>query len=84
MSIQGMESHQTTCNAVATINGERRQVAIANCSIRPGRGMSFSIEMSDSVELSADDMDGIARLFDDFWAAQRGVADAMGIPIMPK
>lgn len=84
MIIEGMETRQTTCNAMAVVDGERRQVASATCSIRPGRAMNFSVDVFENVELSDEDRDGIARLFDDFMAAQLGTADALGIPIMPK
>jgi len=84
MIIEGMETRQTTCNAMAVVDGERRQVASATCSIRPGRAMIFSIDMYENVELSDEDRASIARLFDDFMAAQLGTADALGIPIMPK
>lgn len=84
MTIERSESQQTTCNATAIIDGERRQVASATCSIRPGRSMTFSIDMNENVSLEGEDRAAVARLFDDFLAGQRGVADALGIPIIPK
>jgi hypothetical protein len=46
--------------------------------------MNFSVDVFENVELADEDMGSIARLFDDFLAAQLGTADALGIPIMPK
>lgn len=83
MAIERTESRQETCNAIVVIEGERKQAASATCSIRPGRSMTFSIDVNENIELNDEDRASVARLFDDFLAGQRGVADAMGIPILP-
>ena len=81
--IERAMSQQETCNAIVIVEGERKQAASATCSIRPGKSMTFSIDVNENVELDGEDQAGVARLFDDFLAGQRGAADALGIPNLP-
>ena len=81
MTIERIDSQQTTCNATAIINGERRQAATATCSIRPGRNMNISIDLMDSVELTADDLREIAEMFGGYLADEIRKAAGMGIPV---
>ena len=81
--IERSMSQQETCNAIVIVEGERKQAASATCSIRPGKSMTFSIDVNENVTLDGEDRDSVARLFDDFLAGQRGAADALGIPILP-
>lgn len=81
MTIERIDSQQTTCNATAIINGERRQAATATCSIRPGRNMNISIDLMDSEELTADDLREIAEMFGRYLADEIRKAAGMGIPV---
>ena len=82
MAIERSESQQTTCNATALIDGERRQAAAATCTIRPGRGMIFSIDVPPSdMKLEPDDLDGIANMFKEYLEDELKKARTLGIPI---
>ena len=81
MTIERIDSQQTTCNATAVINGERRQAATATCSIRPGRNMNISIDLMDSADLTADDLREIAAMFSEYLADEIRKAAGMGIPV---
>ena len=81
MTIERIDSQQTTCNATAIINGERRQAATATCSIRPGRNMNISIDLMDSADLTADDLREIAAMFSEYLADEIRKAAGMGIPV---
>ena len=83
MAIERSESQQTTCNATAVIDGERKQVASATCSIRPGRGMTFSVDvLTDWIQLSMEDRMVVAKMFSDYLTDELGKADELGIPIV--
>ena len=82
MAIERSESQQTTCNATAIIDGERKQVASATCSIRPGRSMTFSVDVqADLSQLSEEDRKAIAVMFEDYLAEEQMKASELGIPI---
>lgn len=81
MTIERIDSQQTTCNATVIINGERRQAATATCSIRPGRNMNISIDLMDNEELTADDLREIAEMFGGYLADEIRKAAGMGIPV---
>lgn len=83
MAIERSESQQTTCNATAIIDGERRQVASATCSIRPGKSMTFSVDvLMDMSQLSEEDRKAIAAMFEDYLAEEQVKASELGIPIV--
>ena len=79
--IERTDSQQTTCNAMAMIDGERRQVASATCSIRPDKGMIFSIDLPPGTALEEADAKEIAGMFRDYLEDELGKARSMGIPI---
>ena len=82
MAIERSESQQTTCNATAVIDGERKQVASATCSIRPGKSMTFSVDVqADLSQLSEEDRKAIAVMFEDYLAEEQMKASELGIPI---
>lgn len=82
MSIKRTDSQQTTCNAtLVTDEGERRQAASATCSIRPGRGLSFSIDVMDGVEITDDDKKAVADMFGEYLMAELKKARDLDIPI---
>lgn len=81
MTIERTDSQQTTCNATAVIDGQKRQVAAATCSIRPGRGMSFSIDIPADVELGEEDAKAIAEMFGSYLSVELDKAAGLGIPI---
>ena len=85
MAIERSESQQTTCNATAVIDGERRQVASATCSIRPGKNMTISVDVQGDMSLLSDeDRRAIALMFEDYLAEEQIKASELGIPILPE
>lgn len=82
--IERSDSQQTTCSAMATVDGERRAVASATVSIRPQRGMTFSVDWLDNNQerISEADRAAIAALFADYLAAEMDKAAAHGIPVV--
>ena len=83
MAIERSESQQTTCNATAIIDGERRHVASATCAIRPGKSMTFSVDVqADMKLLSEEDRKAVAVMFEDYLAENQIVASELGIPIL--
>ena len=82
MAIERSESQQTTCNATAIIDGERKQVASATCSIRPGKSMTFSVDVqADLSQLSEEDRAAVVTMFEDYLAEEQMKASELGIPI---
>ena len=82
MAIERSESQQTTCNATAIIDGERRQVASATCSIRPGKSMTISVDVqADMSQLSEEDRAAVVIMFKDYLAEEQVKASELGIPI---
>lgn len=81
MAIERADSQQTTCNAFTVIDGERRQVAAASCAIRPGKGMSFSIDLPLGIIKDESDRAEIADMFRQYMADELSKAQGNGIPI---
>ena len=82
MAIERSESQQTTCNATAIIDGERRQAASATVSIRPGKGMSVSIDLQVArAQLTDDDFSEIVNMFAGYLAEEINKANGLGIPV---
>ena len=81
MTIERSDSQQTTCNATAIVNGERRQVATATCSVRLGRNMNISIDLAGDVTLAPEDLSEIADMFAGYLADEIRKAAALGIPV---
>ena len=81
MAIERSESQQTTCNATAVIDGERKQVASATCSIRPGKGLTFSIDVMEDSGLSDDDKKAMADMFGEYLMAELKKARGLDLPI---
>jgi len=79
--VQFNDSQQTTCVAMAEINGERRQVASATCSIRPGRGMTFSVDVVEGLATTDEDMDRVADQFSAYLQTELGKARNLYIPV---
>lgn len=79
--IERNDSMQTTCNATATVNGEKRQVASATCTIRPGRGFTFTVDLVPGPDLTLDDKAEIADMYASFLEGQISKAAALGIPV---
>lgn len=79
--IERTDSQQTTCNATATVGGEKRQVATATCSIRPGRSMIFSVDLPPGTALEPEDAAQIKAMFETYMAGELEKARGMGIPI---
>ena len=79
--IERNDSQQTTCSAHAVINGERRQVASATCSFRPGRTMNISIDILPEANLAENDMAEIAAMFGEYLTGEIRKAAGMGIPV---
>ena len=82
MAIERSDSQQTTCNATAIIDGEKRQAASAICAIRPGRSLTFSIDLNPGIEtLAEDDAEAIAVMFRTYMEDELEKARDLGIPI---
>ena len=82
MSLERNDSQQTTCNATAIIDGERRQVASASVSIRPGKGMSVSVDLQATrAQLTDDDFAEIVSMFAGYLAEEINKANGLGIPV---
>lgn len=48
MSISRDDSQQTTCNIITQAeDGARVCIALATCTLRPGKGMSFTVDVYD-------------------------------------
>lgn len=83
MAIERSESQQTTCNATAIIDGERKQVASATCSIRPGKSMTFSVDvLTDWIQVSMEDRMVVAKMYSDYLTDELVKAGELGIPIV--
>ncbi len=81
MSSKRTDSQQTPCAVMLEINGERRQAGSATCSIRPGRGLTFSIDLIEGLEIPDDDMAEMAGMFGGYLMDELNKAKALGIPI---
>ena len=81
MSIIRTDSQQTTCNAVIVVDGERRHVASATCSIRPGKSMSINVDMVDEAQLQAGDAAEVADMFSGYLAEEITKAAGLGVPV---
>ena len=81
MAIERSDSQQTTCSAAAMIDGERRQVATATCTIRPGRSVIFSIDLVTDAPPEAQDMGAISAMFSAYLEDEMRKAENLGIPI---
>ena len=51
------------------------------CSIRPGRGLTFSIDLIEGLEIPDDDMAEMAGMFGGYLMDELNKAKALGIPI---
>lgn len=81
MAIERSDTQQTTCNAFSVDNGERRQVASATCTIRPGKSVSFSIDLPQGTVEDEYDRAAIASMFKKFMEDELKKAQDTGIPI---
>ena len=81
MTIDRRDSQQTTCTALLDREGGQTQAAQASCTIRPGRGVYFSVDLLDGVSLTAEERQEIARLFAGYIAEQIAAAAATGVPV---
>ena len=82
MSIERSDSQQTSLSAVAYVGGERRQVASASCSIRPGKGMTISVDLLDGADqLDQADQAEIAQMYAEYLAREIRKAAGLGIPV---
>lgn len=81
MAIERSDSQQTTCSATAMVNGERRQVASATCSIRPGRAINISIDLMEGMEPTAEELAEIKEMFTGYIAGEVKKAAGLGIPV---
>lgn len=81
MAIERTDTQQTTCNAFSVVGGERRQAATATCAIRPGRSMSFSVDLPLGSVEDADDREAITGMFRKYLEDELKKARETGIPI---
>ncbi len=81
MAIERSDTQQTTCNAFSVVDGERRQVATATCAIRPGRSVSFSVDLPLGGVEDAEDREAITGIFRQYLEDELKKAQETGIPI---
>ena len=81
MAIERSDIRQNTCNAFSIVDGERRQVATATCAIRPGKSVSFSIDLPQGIVEEAEDREVITDMFRRFLEDELKKAQDTGIPI---
>lgn len=79
--IERSDSQQTSCSASAVINGERVQVATASCTIRPGRGMNMSIDLSMGVQPGEEVLREVGELFAGYLRGEFAKAAGLGVPL---
>ena len=81
MAIERTDSQQTSCNAFSVVDGERKQVAVATCAIRPGKSVNFSIDLPmGSVEDEGDRAE-ITEMFRKYMTEEMAKARETGLPI---
>jgi len=82
MIIEREDSQQNIASFMATGNdGIRMQAASATCHIRPGKGLTLSVDVFDGVDIGADSMDGLRASIAAFMAAEVAKAASMGVPV---
>ena len=79
--IERSDSQQTSCSASAIIDGERRQVATAACGIRPGRGLTLSVDLVAGVRASEEDLAEVGELFAGYIREELKKAAGLGVPL---
>lgn len=80
MAIERSDTQQTTCNISVRRGDDRIQAATASCAIRPGRSMSFSVDLylDQMDEATAEE---IRTAFTAYLAQEIEKAAACGIPV---
>ena len=81
LAIERVDTQQTTCNAISVEGSERRQVATATCSLRPGKSVNFSIDLPQGGIKDADDLKAVSDMFKQFMEDELEKAQETGIPI---
>ena len=84
MTIIRDDSQQTTASlSVTTENGERRQVASANCHIRPGKGVSINVDVLDGTLITNENRAELCAAITQYISEELAKATALGVPVAP-
>lgn len=81
MAIERSDSQQTTCNAYAEIDGEKRQVACATSTIRPGKSFLFCVDLPLGNDALGENSVDVMQMFRDYMEEELAKAENLGIPI---
>jgi hypothetical protein len=82
MAVVRDDSQQTTANVnIVDSDGNRRTVASATCHIRPGKGVTFSMEVLDDAAISAANIDDVRGTVAAYMAEEITKAAALGLPV---
>lgn len=80
MAVVRNDSQQTTASMyVVDADGTRRCVASATCHIRPGKGLTFSLDLLE--EIGEADAPEVAARVADYMAEEIAKAAALGVPV---
>lgn len=82
MTIERIDSQQTSVAATAEIDGKTVQVALASVNIRPGKMLSINVNVTDEIS-KVDDAGraAIMQLFSGYMAGEITKAAGLGIPV---
>lgn len=83
MTVFRSDSQQTSCSVmVMGEDGVIRCVATASCHVRPGKNMTFSVDVLDEAGIAANLAD-VEQTILAFMAEEYQKAKATGVPIVP-
>lgn len=83
MAVVRDNSQQTTANMnVVESDGSRKTAVCASCHIRPGRGMTITLDlMEEAGSISAENMEAVRQNVADYMAEEITKAAALGVPV---
>lgn len=82
MAVIRDDSQQTTANVnLVDSTGNQRTIASATCHIRPGKGMTISVDVQDSLATSVDNLADVQATITAYMAAEITKAAALGVPV---
>lgn len=80
MATERVDTQQTNCTVVLLIDGEKEQAANASCAIRPGRSMSFNVDLI-ARGLSPEQLSEVSAEIGRYLAEELAKAEALGVPV---
>lgn len=82
MAIIRDDSQQTTASMSVTMeNGERRQAVVVSCHIRPGRGMSITVDVQDTAAITEDNRAELSAAIAEYIGDELHKAAELGVPV---